>query len=81
MAAMAAITQSEIALIILGGTVYNRDAPVSLCTGCILSNYGPSGISNGPLHHHFELRGWSRVKVVLVLDGFVNFCSYWIVGF
>ncbi len=64
-AAMAAITRSEIALIILGG-LYVIETLSVIIQVVSYQLTGRRVFLMAPLHHHFELRGWPEVKVVLV---------------
>jgi phospho-N-acetylmuramoyl-pentapeptide-transferase len=62
-AAAAAITRSEIALIIIGGVYVIETLSVILQ----IISYQTTGkriFRMAPLHHHYELKGWSERKVV-----------------
>lgn len=63
-ASLAVITKSEVALIILGGLYVIETLSVIIQ----VASYQLTGhrvFRMAPLHHHFELKGWSEVKVVL----------------
>ncbi|NLO20532.1 MAG: phospho-N-acetylmuramoyl-pentapeptide-transferase [Syntrophomonadaceae bacterium] len=67
-AAVAAITRSEIALIIIGGVYVIETLSVILQ----IISYQTTGkriFRMAPLHHHYELIGWSEKKVVKTFWG------------
>jgi len=62
-AAVAALTRSEIALVIIGGVYVIETLSVIMQ----VASYQLTGrriFLMSPLHHHFELKGWSETKVV-----------------
>lgn len=62
-AAVAALCQAEIALVIIGG-VYVLE---TLSVAAQVVSYQTTGkriLLMAPLHHHYELRGWPETKVV-----------------
>ncbi len=64
-AAVAAITRSEIALVIIGGVYVIETLSVILQ----IISYQTTGkriFLMAPLHHHYELKGWPEKKVVRV---------------
>ncbi len=64
-AAVAAITRSEIALVIIGGVYVIETLSVILQ----IISYQTTGkriFLMAPLHHHYELKGWTEKKVVRV---------------
>ncbi len=61
--AAAAICQSEIALLILGG-VYVIETLSDIIQVISFKSTGKRVFLMAPLHHHFELKGWSETKVV-----------------
>jgi phospho-N-acetylmuramoyl-pentapeptide-transferase len=65
MAAIAAITRSEVALLILGG-VYVIEALSVIIQVISYQTTGKRVFLMSPLHHHFELKGWAETKVVKV---------------
>ncbi|MEA1960623.1 MAG: phospho-N-acetylmuramoyl-pentapeptide-transferase [Bacillota bacterium] len=62
-AAVAAITRSEIALILLGG-VYVLEACSVIIQVISFKTTGKRIFLMSPLHHHFELKGWHEKKIV-----------------
>lgn len=62
-AAVAAITRSEIALLIVGG-VYVIEALSVIIQVISYQTTGKRVFLMSPLHHHFELKGWPETKVV-----------------
>ncbi len=64
-AALAAVTKSELALILLGG-IYVLEALSVIIQVISFQLTGRRVFLMAPLHHHFELKGWSEVRVVLV---------------
>lgn len=70
-AAVAAMCQAEVALVIIGG-VYVLE---TLSVAAQVVSYQTTGkriLLMAPLHHHYELRGWSETKVV--------YC-FWVLSF
>ena len=65
LAGLAILTRSELVLIILGG-VYVLEALSVLIQVISFQTRGKRIFRMSPLHHHFELGGWSEVKVVTV---------------
>lgn len=64
-AALALLTKTEILLIIIGGLYVVEAASVILQVVSFKST-GKRIFKMSPIHHHFELSGWSERKVVLV---------------
>lgn len=62
-ASMAALTRSEIALLLLGG-VYVLEALSVMIQVASFQTTGKRIFLMSPLHHHFELMGWHETKVV-----------------
>jgi len=65
LAALAILTKSELTLIILGG-VYVLEALSVIIQVISFQTRGKRIFRMSPLHHHFELGGWSESKVVTV---------------
>ncbi len=61
--ALAAVNRSEIALLIIGG-VYVIEALSDIIQVASFKTTGRRVFRMAPLHHHFELLGWSERKVV-----------------
>lgn len=66
-AAVAAFNKMELALIIIGG-VYVLEALSVIIQVAFFKTTGKRVFLMSPLHHHFELKGWSEKKVV---------CFFW----
>jgi len=67
-AAVAAISRSELALVIIGG-VYVLETLSVILQILSYQTTGKRIFLMAPLHHHFELKGWSEKKVVRVFWG------------
>jgi phospho-N-acetylmuramoyl-pentapeptide-transferase len=64
LAALAIITKSEIALVVLGGVFVAEALSVILQVAYFKSTGGRRIFRMSPLHHHFELVGWREQDVV-----------------
>lgn len=65
LAGLAVLTKSELVLIIVGG-LYAAEALSVIIQVASFQTTGKRVFRMSPLHHHFELGGWSEWKVVLV---------------
>lgn len=65
MAAMAILTKTELLLVIAGG-LYVLEALSVILQVISFKTRGVRIFKMSPAHHHFELSGWSEVKVVTV---------------
>lgn len=65
MAAMAILTKTELLLVIAGG-LYVLEALSVILQVISFKTRGVRIFKMSPVHHHFELSGWSEVKVVTV---------------
>ncbi|MGE5395933.1 MAG: phospho-N-acetylmuramoyl-pentapeptide-transferase [Chitinophagales bacterium] len=65
LAAMAAVTKTELVLVILGGIYVIETLSVAIQV-ISFQTTGKRVFLMSPLHHHFELKGWSEKKVVRV---------------
>lgn len=65
LAGLAVLTKSELTLIVLGG-IYVLEALSVILQVISFQTTGKRIFRMSPLHHHFELGGWSEWKVVLV---------------
>lgn len=68
-AAMAILTKTELLLIIAGG-LYVIEALSVILQVISFKTRGVRIFKMSPIHHHFELSGWSEVKVVTVFWSF-----------
>lgn len=71
MSAMAILTKTELLLIIIGG-IYVLEVLSVVIQVISFQTRGVRVFRMSPIHHHFELSGWSEWKVVTV---------FWVVGF
>ncbi|NLW91579.1 MAG: phospho-N-acetylmuramoyl-pentapeptide-transferase [Syntrophomonadaceae bacterium] len=62
-AAIAALTKSELALIIIAGVYVIETLSVIIQVACFQTT-GKRPFLMAPLHHHYELKGWRETKVV-----------------
>ena len=69
LAAMAILTKTELLLIIAGG-LYVIEALSVIIQVVSFKTSGVRVFKMSPIHHHFELSGWSEVKVVTVFWSF-----------
>ncbi len=65
--AIAAINRSEIALLIIGG-IYVLESLSVIIQVASFKTTGKRVFLMAPLHHHFELKGWSERKVVWIFS-------------
>ncbi len=65
LAGMAVMTKAELALVIIGLTLVIETLSV-ICQVIYYQTTGDRILLMSPLHHHFELKGWSEWKVVLL---------------
>jgi phospho-N-acetylmuramoyl-pentapeptide-transferase len=68
LSALAVITKSELFLIIIGG-IYVVETLSVIAQVASFQLTGKRVFLMAPLHHHFELKGWTEWKVVLVFWG------------
>ncbi|WP_276834961.1 phospho-N-acetylmuramoyl-pentapeptide-transferase [Megasphaera stantonii] len=69
LAAMAILTKTELLLIMAGG-LYVIEALSVIIQVVSFKTRGVRVFKMSPIHHHFELSGWSEVKVVTVFWSF-----------
>ena len=69
LAAMAILTKTELLLILAGG-LYVLEALSVIIQVISFKTRGVRVFKMSPIHHHFELSGWSEVKVVTVFWSF-----------
>lgn len=71
LAALAVITKQELLLIIIGGVFLIETLSVIIQVASFKLT-GKRVFKMAPIHHHFEMMGWSETQVVI---------SFWFVGF
>lgn len=74
MAAMVILTKTELLLVIAGG-LYVLEALSVILQVISFKTRGVRIFKMSPVHHHFELSGWSEVKVVTVFWFFSAFVA------
>jgi phospho-N-acetylmuramoyl-pentapeptide-transferase len=61
----ALVTRNEILLLVIGGVFVMELASVILQVGCFKLTGGKRIFRMAPIHHHFQLKGWSEPQVVV----------------
>ena len=88
LAGMAILTRTELLLVILGGLFVAQTLSVMLQVG-FFKMTGKRVFRMAPLHHHFELKGWDEITVVIrfwiitggcVAAGLGVFYAEWVAG-
>jgi phospho-N-acetylmuramoyl-pentapeptide-transferase len=88
LAGMAILTRTELLLVILGGLFVAQTLSVMLQVG-FFKMTGRRVFRMAPLHHHFELKGWDEITVVVrfwiltgtcVAAGLGVFYAEWVAG-
>jgi len=88
-AGMAILTRTELLLVILGGLFVAQTLSVMLQVGYFKVTGGKRMFRMAPLHHHFELKGWDEITVVIrfwiisgccVAGGLGIFYAEWVAG-
>jgi phospho-N-acetylmuramoyl-pentapeptide-transferase len=89
LAGMAVLTRTEFLLAILGGLFVMQTLSVILQVGYFKATKGKRMFRMAPLHHHFELKGWDEITVVIrfwiitgicVAAGLGVFYAEWVTG-
>ena len=68
LAALALATRTELLLVVIGG-IYVAEALSVIMQVISFKSTGKRIFLMSPLHHHFELKGWSEWRIVLVFWG------------
>jgi phospho-N-acetylmuramoyl-pentapeptide-transferase len=88
-AGLAVLTRTELLLLVLGGLFVIITLSVILQVGWFKLSGGKRLFRMAPLHHHFELKGWHEITVVIrfwiicgicVAAGLGLFYAEWVVG-
>ena len=88
LAGMAILTRTELLLVILGGLLVAQTLSVMVQVG-FFKLTGKRVFRMAPLHHHFELKGWDEITVVIrfwiitgscVAAGLGIFYAEWVAG-
>jgi phospho-N-acetylmuramoyl-pentapeptide-transferase len=89
LAGMAILTRTELLLVVLGGLFVTQTLSVMLQVGYFKVTGGRRMFRMAPLHHHFELKGWDEITVVIrfwiitglcVAAGLGIFYAEWVAG-
>jgi phospho-N-acetylmuramoyl-pentapeptide-transferase len=89
LAGMAILTRTEFLLLVLGGLFVVQTLSVILQVGYFKATGGKRMFRMAPLHHHFELKGWDEITVVIrfwiitglsVAAGLGVFYAEWVAG-
>jgi phospho-N-acetylmuramoyl-pentapeptide-transferase len=89
LAGMAILTRTELLLVVLGGLFVTQTLSVMLQVGYFKVTGGRRMFRMAPLHHHFELKGWDEITVVIrfwiitglcVAAGLGTFYAEWVAG-
>jgi phospho-N-acetylmuramoyl-pentapeptide-transferase len=89
LAGLAILTRTEFLLLILGGLFVIQTLSVILQVGYFKATNGKRMFRMAPLHHHFELKGWDEITVVIrfwiitglcVATGLGVFYAEWVAG-
>jgi len=89
LAGLAIFTRTEFLLILLGGLFVAQTLSVILQVGFFKVSGGKRLFRMAPLHHHFELKGWDEITVVIrfwiiailcVAAGLGIFYAEWVAG-
>ncbi len=89
LAGMAVLTRTEFLLAVLGGLFVIQTLSVILQVGYFKATGGRRMFRMAPLHHHFELKGWDEITVVVrfwiitgicVAAGLGIFYGEWVTG-
>ncbi|SDL56079.1 phospho-N-acetylmuramoyl-pentapeptide-transferase [Tessaracoccus oleiagri] len=89
LAGLSVMTRTELLLVILGALFVMEAGSVALQVGYFKLTKGKRIFKMSPIHHHFELKGWEEVTVVIrfwiicglfVALGIGIFYAEWVVG-
>ncbi len=89
LAGLAVMTRTELLLVVLGGLFVMQTLSVVLQVGYFKVTGGKRMFRMAPLHHHFELKGWDEITVVIrfwiicglcVAAGLGIFYAEWVAG-
>jgi phospho-N-acetylmuramoyl-pentapeptide-transferase len=89
LAGLAVLTRTEFLLAVLGGLFVIQTLSVIMQVGYFKATNGRRMFRMAPLHHHFELKGWDEITVVIrfwiitgicVAAGLGIFYAEWVTG-
>src|SRR4029077_9343565 len=73
-AGLAVMTKTEILLVILGGIFVLETLSVAIQVFAF-QTFRKRVLLMAPIHHHFEMRGWSETKIILRFWIIASVCS------
>ncbi len=73
-AAVSVLTRTELFLLLAGAIFAIEMLSVALQIGYFKLSHGKRLFKMAPIHHHFELTGWSETRIVIVFWAFSAFC-------
>jgi len=82
LAALAVLTKTELVLVIVGG-IYVVETISDIIQVAWFKTTGRRVFKMAPLHHHFELSGWSEEKIVLrfvIVAVILGIIGFWGIG-
>lgn len=74
-AALAVLTRTELLLILIGGLFVMETASVLIQRGYFKATHGRRIFRMAPIHHHFELKGWPEVTIVVRFWSIMALCN------
>ncbi|MBA2456621.1 MAG: phospho-N-acetylmuramoyl-pentapeptide-transferase [Nocardioidaceae bacterium] len=89
MAGLAVMTRTDMLLLVIGGLFVVITLSVIAQVGWFKATHGQRLFRMAPLHHHFELKGWAEVTIVIrfwiicglcVAGGLGVFYAEWVAG-
>jgi phospho-N-acetylmuramoyl-pentapeptide-transferase len=89
LAGLAVLTRTELLLLVIGGLFVIITLSVILQVGYFKATKGKRLFRMAPLQHHFELKGWAEVTIVIrfwiicglcVAAGLGVFYAEWVAG-
>ncbi|GAB3566208.1 phospho-N-acetylmuramoyl-pentapeptide-transferase [Spelaeicoccus albus] len=79
-AALAILTRTELLLILVGGLFVMETASVLIQRGYFKATHGRRVFRMAPIHHHFELKGWPEVTIVVRFWSIMAVCNAVAIG-
>jgi phospho-N-acetylmuramoyl-pentapeptide-transferase len=73
-AVVSVLTRTELYLMIAGAVFVIEMLSVALQIGYFKLSHGKRLFKMAPIHHHFELTGWSETRIVIVFWAVSAFC-------
>lgn len=79
-AALAILTRTELLLILVGGLFVIETGSVLIQRGYFKMAHGKRVFRMAPIHHHFELKGWPEVTIVVRFWSIMALCNAVAIG-